>query len=77
MNISIIKERVRSKEGKDLKFKFNGSRNQIEEFYGKIISLYPSVFTIEVNNEHRNVKSFSYSDVLTNSLEIKEIDTGL
>ena len=77
MNIQKIKETLKKKEGKRLKFKFNGARNQIEEFGGKIIRMYPSIFTIEVDNVIKNVKSFSYTDILTNSLEIMEIDIEL
>ena len=49
-------------------FRFNGSRNQIEEFNGVIKQLFPRVFTIELDNGM--TRSFSYSDVATNLLEI-------
>ena len=73
MNIKKVKEIVQKNTGKPLKFKFNGARNQIEEFEGIIKNSYPSVFTIETSNQLKNVKSFTYSDLLTNSLEIIEI----
>ena len=77
MNIQKIREEIRRKEGRLLKFKFNGARNQIEEFTGKISRIYPSIFTIELTELNKNVKSFSYSDILTNSLQIMETDIEL
>ncbi|MBQ8132029.1 MAG: Veg family protein [Bacilli bacterium] len=52
-------------------FRFNGSRNQIEEYKASIISLYPRVFTIQLENGI--TKSFSYNDLLTKQLEIIDI----
>ena len=49
-------------------FRFNGIRNQNEEFLGKIVGIYPAIFTIELNN--KIIKSFSYSDLLIKNLEI-------
>ena len=43
---------------------------QSEEFFGKIIGAYPSIFIIELDN--KIIKSFSYSDLLINNLEIIE-----
>ena len=51
-------------------FRFNGNSNQSEEFFGKIIGAYPSIFIIELDN--KIIKSFSYSDLLINNLEIIE-----
>ena len=63
-----VKNKVKENVGIKHKFIFNGSRNQIEEFEGVINRTYNKVFTILVNDN--TLKSFSYSDVLTNNLEI-------
>ena len=52
-----------------LHFKFNGSRNQIVEFDGEIIETYHSIFVVKLVDDN-NIKSFSYSDLITSSLEI-------
>ena len=65
-----IKERISSDMGKKLKFKYNGARNQIEEFDGYIENVYSSVFTIKMVNGNHFLKTYSYSDVLTETLEI-------
>ncbi len=74
MNIETIKEKLSEEEGKTLHFRFNGARNQKEEFQGEIIKLYPAVFLVRVLDERDLVKSFSYSDVLIDTLEITSSD---
>lgn len=68
MMLDTIKKFVISNRGIEHIFRFNGVRNQNEEFSGKIIGIYPAIFTIELNN--KVIKSFSYSDLLINNLEI-------
>lgn len=70
MNIEKIKEKLESYKGKTINFRFNGSRNQIEEFQGVIENIYKYVFTIKLKNNDSIRKSFSYADVLTDSLEV-------
>ncbi len=70
MNIDIIKQKLRDKTGRLLSFRYNGSRNQIEEFSGTINNMYNYIFTIKVYNSNIKIKSFSYSDLLTKTLEI-------
>ena len=70
MNIEKIKDKVDLYVGKKMNFKFNGARNQTEEFIGIIEGTYPSVFIVRVIDDNR-IKSFSYSDVLIHKLVIK------
>ena len=65
--ISKIKENLEKEIGKELHFKYNGARNQIEEFNGYIENTYNYIFTIRTNE---SLKSFTYSDLLTLNLEI-------
>ena len=68
--INKIKEDINHKKGEKLHFKFNGSRNQIEEFDGMIMETYNYIFTIKTINQKEEIKSFTYSDVLIDNLEI-------
>lgn len=68
MMIETVKSKVRENVGKTCTFRFHGGRNQIDEFKGKITYLYPAVFTVLTEDDV--VKTFSYSDVLIQSLEI-------
>lgn len=70
MNIDSIKKKLSDEKGKTLHFKFNGARNQKEEFQGEIIKMYPAIFLIRVLDEVDYVKSFTYADVLIDTLEI-------
>ena len=68
--INKIKENIISQKGKKLHFRFNGARNQIEEFEGIITETYNYIFTIQIMSEKKELKSFTYSDVLIDNLEI-------
>ena len=50
------------------KFVFHGTRNMLEEFSGKIVGIYPIIFTVLDSNGL--IKSFCYSDLLIGNLEI-------
>ena len=71
MNIEKIKEKINKLKNKKISFKVNGSRNQIEEFDGIITETYNYIFIVETENIK---KSFSYSDILINNIEIKNSD---
>lgn len=73
MNIDKIKCSILKNKGNTFSFKFKGARNQTDEFIGKIVSVYNSIFTVEVIGKIKRIKSFSYNDVLIHNLEIREI----
>lgn len=68
MTIEKIRSVVEANQGVERSFRFHGTRNQIDEFQGVIRDLYPAIFTIQLDN--KKIKTFSYSDILTQSLEI-------
>lgn len=47
--ISKIKSELEKKKGEKLHFRFNGARNQIEEFDGEIQNTYNFIFTINTS----------------------------
>ena len=61
---SFIKERINL----TFKFIYVGSRNQKEEFVGKIIKCFNSVFVIETTE--KVIKTFSYNDFIMNNIKI-------
>ncbi len=71
--ISKIKNDLEKEIGKPLHFRFNGSRNQIEEFEGCIENTYNFIFTIKTIGDNERIKSFTYSDILTLNLEILDL----
>ena len=70
MNNQKAKALVSSLKGKSLLFKVNIGRNKSEKFEGEILKTYPSLFTVRTNGI---IMSFTYSDVLTKDVVIKEI----
>ncbi len=68
MNIEKIKKEVTGMIGKKILAKVDIGRNKYEYIEGIILNTYPFLFTIKTNNE---VKSFSYSDVLTKNIIFK------
>lgn len=68
--IDKIRNNIYLKKGLNHKFRYNGARNQIEEFEGFIDGVYNYIFTIKTINNI--TKSFSYSDVLIGNLEFIE-----
>lgn len=70
MNIEKIRNQMEKIKGKTIRFRFNGSRNQVEEFSAKIENTYKYIFIVRLENSKDQVKSFSYSDILTENLEI-------
>ncbi len=67
MNINKIKEQVKSLKDYKLKIKVDIGRNKYEYYEGKIDKLHQNIFTINTN---KGLKSFSYSDVATNIVEL-------
>lgn len=65
--IDKIKSDIKDLMGKKIKFRYNGSRNQIEEFEGVITDCYKSLFLIKVGDIN---KTYTYSDVLTGLLNV-------
>jgi len=68
MNITYIKNKLDNRIGDNVKIIYNGSRNKKEEYSGIITETYNYIFVVKIDNKEK--KSFSYSDVLTNTIEI-------
>lgn len=67
--INKIRNDLLNKMDKVLNFRYNGTRNQIEEFKGIITEIYNSIFIVRIVNKEE-VRSFTYSDILIGNLEI-------
>ncbi len=67
MTIEKIKANINDNIGHKVRIVFNVGRNKKEEFEATIKEIYNYIFIVETNNEN---KSFSYSDVLTETVEL-------
>ena len=68
MTIEKIKNDIDSNLGGNVKVIYNGSRNKKEEYSGVITETYNFIFIIRT--ERKVKKSFSYRDVLTNTVKV-------
>ena len=68
MNIKYIKRYMCTKIGYKIIVIYYGSRNRRERYEGILYKLYNNVFIIKLSNG--DVKSFSYNDVLTKTVQI-------
>ena len=68
MNLDDAKRNISKYLNKKCRFIYKGTRNQTEEFEGKIIKMFPSVFTIELSDG--SIKTFSYADYVIKSIKI-------
>ena len=68
MNLDTARNKIKDKIGLHLRFIYRGTRNQIEEFEGKIIKCYPYIFIIETDDHV--IKSFTYSDFVIKNIKI-------
>ena len=66
--INKIKNNIKNNIGNRVKVLYNGSRNKKEDYDGIISEVYNNIFIVKLDTNE--VKSFSYSDILTNTIEI-------
>ena len=66
--IKKIKDNISSNLYCNVRVVYNGSRNRKEEYFGIVKEVYDNIFIIELKTGE--VKSFSYSDVLTDTVEL-------
>ena len=67
MNVDIIKNEIEKNIGGEVRIKVNGLRNKTNIYIGKLVSVYPNIFSVLVQGDN---KSFSYADVITGEVEI-------
>ena len=65
--IEKVKRKIEGLKSQKIKFRYNGSRNQIYEFEGEITKCYNFIFLIETDSISR---TYSYADVLIGLLEV-------
>lgn len=72
-NIQNIKREIRNFYKKDVAVRVNLGRNKIVSFTGKLSGIYPSLFTVQPDDEnYRGKTSYAYAEVLCGSVKVKE-----
>ena len=67
MTIDAIRENIYKNVGNSIKVMHNEGRNKIYEYNGKIVEVYPNIFIVKVSDAK---KSFSYYDILTDTVKV-------
>ena len=69
MNILKIKENINNNVGNRIQVVHNEGRNKIYEYTGKLVEVYNNIFII-LDEKSSSKRSFSYYDVLTDTVKI-------
>lgn len=68
--LSTIKKDIESHLGEKVTLKANGGRRKILINKGTIEKTYPSIFVIRLEDDTHRTVTYSYSDVLTKTVQI-------
>lgn len=68
--LSSIKKDIESHVGEKVTLKANGGRRKILINKGTIEKVYPSIFVIRLEDDTRRTVTYSYSDVLTKTVQL-------
>lgn len=70
MTIDGVKQTLQNHIGDVVTINYNLGRNKYESYDVKIKELYQHIFLVEVESNQSVIKSFSYSDVITKTIQI-------
>lgn len=68
--IATIKRDIEGHLGDKVTLKANGGRKKILVNNGVIESVYPSIFVVRLESDNERTVTYSYSDVLTNTVQL-------
>ena len=68
--IASIKNDIERHVGEKVTLKSNGGRKKILVNDGIIESVYPSIFVVRLENDTQRTVTYSYSDVLTKTVQL-------
>lgn len=73
MDIKSIIDKIKDLKGESVDMEVIKGRNRIEKYSGIIESVYPSIFTVKIDNPKNNSSmSYSYSEVLCGDVVIEK-----
>lgn len=68
--IASIKKNIEGHLGEKVTLKANGGRKKILINDGILESAYPSIFVVRLDNDAQRTVTYSYSDVLTQTVQL-------
>lgn len=74
MSLNEVKDKIRTLKGANVTLAINRGRKKIDRFQAIVENIYPSVFTVKVDQINQlDTQTFSYFDVLCGDVEILSI----
>lgn len=74
MSLNEVKDKIRALKGSNVTLTINRGRKKIDRFQATVENIYPSVFTVKVDQINQlDTQTFSYFDVLCGDVEILSI----
>lgn len=72
MTVDQVRVKMNEYLGKNVVIKYNLGRNKCEKYNATIKELYKNIFLVEIkeSNIKNEIKSFSYSDVITKTIKL-------
>ena len=70
ITLSSIKRNLEEHVGQKVMLKANGGRKRILVNEGVLESVYPSIFVVRLQKDTQRTVTYSYSDVLTNTVQL-------
>ena len=75
LKMAEIVDMITKMKGKTVDMEVNRGRKRIEKYIGVIETIYPSVFTVNIETpENKGKQSYSFNDVLCGDVTIKEFE---
>lgn len=75
LKMAEIVDIITGMKGKRVDMEVNRGRKRIEKYVGVIETVYPSVFTVNIDSpENKGKQSYSFNEVLCGDVTIKELD---
>lgn len=72
LNVDIVKDKLNTMQGKNVKMRVNKGRKKIEIFSAILKDLYPSVFTVQVQDDklRQSILSYAYTEIVCGNVRI-------
>ena len=74
-NLTAVKANVKSLFGKPVEVELSLGRNKTVKFFGKIVGVYPALFTVAPNEKSFRIRTaYSYSEYMCGKVKIRAIE---
>ncbi len=69
--LDLVKEKIATLKGMAVNMSINRGRKKIDTVSATVKDVYPSVFTVKIENARQPLQTFSYFDILCGNVKIQ------